>query len=133
MDVFELKVVTPDGIFFDGSARKLLLRTVLGDTCILPNHANLVSTLDVGRVRITTDEGESSAACSGGFVQVADGVVRLVANTFEYAESIDVARAESAKERAERRIAAKSSEQDVLLAEMKLKRALNRIRVASGK
>ena len=70
------------------------------------------------------------AACGGGFLSVEKGEVRLVATTFEYADEIDVARAEAAKARAEARIAAATEERDIKLARAKLSRALNRLHIA---
>ena len=71
----------------------------------------------------------ASMTC-GGFRSVEKGEVRLVATTFEYADEIDVARAEAAKARAEARIAAATEERDIKLARAKLSRALNRLHIA---
>ena len=89
-----------------------------------------IAALDIGRVVVTKDGKPRHAACGGGFLSVEKGEVRLVATTFEYADEIDVARAEAAKARAEARIAAATEERDIKLARAKLSRALNRLHIA---
>ena len=133
MNEFELQIVTPDGMIFDGKAQKIILRTTTGDVGILAKHANYVAALSIGIAKLVTADGEKKAACSGGMVSVTDGVVRVVASTFEWGEDIDVARAEKAKEKAETRLeGSKKSDYEHKLAEIKLKKALIRLR-ASGK
>ncbi len=132
MNEFDLQIVTPDGIFFDGKAQKIILRTTEGDVGILAKRANYVAALSIGVAKVATADGEKKAACSGGMVSVTDGVVRVVASTFEWGEDIDVARAEKAKEKAETRLeGTKSSDYEHKLAEIKLKKALARLS-ASG-
>ena len=57
MNTFHLQIVTPEGMFFDGQAEKIIVRTIEGDVCVL-----------------------------GGLLSVKKGVTRLVANTFEWTE-----------------------------------------------
>jgi len=132
MDGFLLRIVTPDGVEFEGEADSLIIRSTNGDLCILKNHAEFVTTIDVSLVRVRTQETEKVGACSSGFLNVSNNVVNLVATTFEFAERIDLARAQSAKERAERILAAKNDQDQIRLAEMKLKRALVRISAAES-
>ena len=133
MNVFDLQIVTPDGMLFDGKAQKIILRTTSGDVGILANHINYVAALSIGVAKVVTEDGERKAACSGGMVSVTDGVVRVVATTFEWGEDIDIVRAEKAKAKAESRMeGSKSSDYEHKLAEIKLKKALVRLR-ASGK
>ena len=130
MSSFRLQIVTPDGSVFDGEAEALRLRTTEGYVSIRANHADYIAALEVGMVSVTQNGETKNAACGGGFLSVSKGEVKLVATTFEYAESIDVARAELAKKRAEERLAAASEEKDIELASAKLSRALNRLSIA---
>ena len=133
MNEFDLQIVTPDGLLFDGKAQKIILRTTQGDVGILAKHANYVAALSIGVAKIVTNEGEKKAACAGGMVSVTDGVVRVVASTFEWGEDIDIARAERAKAKAETRLdTTKSSDYEHKLAEIKLKKSLARLRASSG-
>ena len=130
MSSFRLQIVTPDGSVFDGEAEALRLRTTEGYVSIRAHHADYIAALEVGMVSVTQNGETKNAACGGGFLSVNKGEVKLVATTFEYAESIDVARAELAKKRAEERLAAASGEKDMELASAKLSRALNRLAIA---
>lgn len=130
MSSFRLQIVTPDGSLFDGQAEALRLCTSEGYVSIRAGHVDYIATLDVGMVSVTKDGTTRVAACGGGFISVEEGEVRLVATTFEYADEIDVERAESAKKRAEERLAQAQEERDIALAKAKLSRALNRIDVA---
>ena len=129
MNEFHLQIVTPDGIFFDGQAEKIVVTTVEGDVGILANHANYLSPIGIGKAVITCDGKARQAACTGGLVSVTDDVTRIVASTFEWADEIDVERAKRAAEKAQKRLDKKTSDADIKLAELKLKRALNRINI----
>ena len=129
MATFQLKIVTPDGVGYDGEAQKLVVRTTSGDVGILSRHATFLAPLAIGAVKVTDAEGNMRvAACSGGMVSFANEVATVVAQTFEWADEIDVARAERALERAKEK---KDADVDIQLAELKIKRALNRINIAS--
>ena len=130
MSAFHLQIVTPDGSAFDGEAEALRLRTTEGYVSIRAGHADYLAVLDTGVVTVTVDGTARDAACGGGFLSVEKGEVRLVATTFEYAETIDLERAKAAEERAKQRIAAANEEKEIALAKVKLARALNRISVA---
>lgn len=129
---FHLQIVTPDGLLFDGQAERILVRTTEGDVGILSGHSDYVSPVATGMTRVTFGGGEvKTAACSGGFISVKRGITRLVANTFEWAEDIDVERARKAHERAEQKLK-EASDYEEKAAEIKLKRALTRIRVGES-
>ena len=131
MTAFALKIVTPDGLIFDGQAEELIVRTSTGDMGILAGHINCVASLGMGRATVMIDGKKRYGACIGGMVSVVNGVVTLVPTTFEWAEDIDLKRAESAAERAKAIIANKdTSSADIRLAEARLKRALVRSSVA---
>lgn len=134
MTPFQLKIVTPDGIAFDGMAESLSVRSTSGDLGILAGHTNLVAPLGMGRATIVMDGKRRYAACIGGMVSVIDGKVTLVATTFEWAEDIDAARAEKSYQRAQATLDSKdSSRTDLALAEARLKRALVRKNVSETK
>ena len=132
MTLFPLKIVTPDGLRFDGMARELLVRTTTGDLGVLAGHTNMVTPLGMGRAMVVTENGTRRyAACIGGMLSVLGGEVTLVATTFEWAEDIDVERANASRHRAEQILQEKgSTEIEVKLAEARLKRALVRTSVA---
>ena len=133
MTAFQLKIVTPDGLEYDGQAEEVVVRTTTGDMGILAGHINCVAPLGMGRAMFIIDGQKKYAACIGGILSVHDGQVTLVPTTFEWAEEIDVERAERAAQRAQTVIAGKASDAEVTLAEAKLKRALVRKSVATYK
>ena len=131
---FSLKIVTPDGLIFDGQADKLIVRTTTGDTAILARHINAVFPLGMGQAVVEADGQRRTAACIGGLLSVVDGAVTLVPTTFEWSDKIDLARAEAAYQKAEALLKNKeASATDLRLAEAKLHRALVRKSVASYK
>ena len=128
MSEYSLKIVTPDRLVFDGSAERMVARTVDGDVCILARHTDYVVPLSIGQVKVKESGKDFRlASCSGGTLMVSGGVVTVIASTFEWADEIDVERAERAKEKAEARIEHHASDYELRLAELKLKRALNRM------
>ena len=133
MTPFPLKIVTPDGLLFDGEAEEILVRTTSGDAAILAGHINYVAPLGMGRAVVVSGGNRRTAACIGGMLSVVDGAVTLVPTTFEWAESIDLSRAEASLQRADKVLHDKaSSDTDLRLAEARLRRALVRKSVASN-
>ena len=131
MTPFSLKIVTPDGLQYDGMAEELIIRTSTGDMGILAGHINIVASLGMGRATVVIDGKKRYAACIGGMVSVVDGAVTLVPTTFEWAENIDQARAERAAENAKAILDKKdSSAAELQMAQARLKRALVRSSVA---
>ena len=127
---FKLKIVTADGLFFDGEAEQLIVRTTTGDIGIMARHMNYVAPLGMGRAVVITGGERRTAACIGGMVSVMNGEVTLVPTTFEWAEDIDVERAERSYQKASKVMEENASEADVKLAKAKLSRAMVRKGVA---
>ena len=134
MKSFHLSIVTPDGTQFDGDAEELVVRTISGDMGIMAGHINCVTALGMGKALIVSDGKKREAACIGGILSVIDGKVSLVPTTFEWADAIDVKRAEAAEEKARKMLDDKAHMTSVeqRLAEARLKRALVRKSVASS-
>ncbi len=131
MTDFPLKIVTPDGLEFEGQVQELIVRTVTGDIGILAGHTDCVAPLGMGRATVVIDGRKRYAACIGGMLSVSQGSVTVVATTFEWAEQIDLPRAERSYARAQAVLQSKSSsDTDIRLAEARLKRALVRRNIA---
>ncbi len=134
MTDFLLKIVTPDGLAYDGKAQELIVRTTSGDLGILAGHVNCVAPLGMGAATVMMNGQKRYAACIGGMVSVVNGVVTLVPTTFEWAEDIDLERAEASQNRAKKILSSKTAaDGDIRMAEARLKRALVRKSVASYK
>jgi F-type H+-transporting ATPase subunit epsilon len=134
MTPFQLKIVTPDGIVFDGQCESVTVRTTSGDLGILAGHINCVAPLGMGQATIVMDGKRRCGACIGGMLSVMDGNVTLVPTTFEWADQIDAERAERSYAKAQNILSSKeASKTDVAMAEARLKRALVRKSIASSK
>ena len=134
MATFPLKIVCPDGVKFEGQIQQLTVRTTSGEMGILARHINCVAPLGMGQATIVTEDGTRHAACIGGMVSMMDGKATLVPTTFEWADEIDVARADRSHNRAQATLQDKNAtKSDLVLAEARLKRALVRRSVAARK
>jgi len=134
MTSFPLKIVTSDGLIFDGMAEKVIVRTIRGDMAVLARHINCVAPLGMGRAVVEADGRRRTAACIGGMLNVIDGAVTLVPTSFEWAENIDLARAQASARKAEEILAKRDAltDQEIALASARLKRALIRQNVHQG-
>jgi F-type H+-transporting ATPase subunit epsilon len=129
---FQLEIVTPQKVVFKGEATSLSAPGVTGAFQVLHSHAPLLSALEVGELKVRDTQGaEVRYATSGGFVEVKNNKVVVLAETAERSAEIDVARATAARERAEARLRSRSGDLDVERARISLARAINRLRVAS--
>ena len=134
MNAFPLKIVTPDGMDFDGMVEELIVRTTTGDLGILAGHINCVAPLGMGMATILTEGKKRYGACMGGILSVMDGKATLVPTTFEWADEIDISRAEASYEQAQKVLSRKdASSAELQLAESRLRRALIRKSVATRK
>ncbi len=134
MNSFSLRIVTPDGMEFAGMAEEVIVRTATGDLGILAGHMDCVAPLGMGRATFIIDGQKRYAACIGGILSVKSGAVTLVPTTFEWADEIDLDRANRAADRAQAVLNDKTAQNtDLVVAEAKLKRALVRKSVASYK
>lgn len=132
--VLTVSIVTPDGqIYNDDQVTMLVVNTREGELGILPNHVPVIATLAIDEVRIKHDKAEDVVAVNSGFVEFSDNTATIVADTAENQADIDVARAESAKKRAEATIRKAQQAHDnseLRRAQIHLRRAINRINVS---
>lgn len=135
MATFPLKILTPDGLAFDGNVTSISCRTICGQVELLARHIDYCTALGMGEAHIKLEDGTvKRAACMGGMLSMIGGECRLLATTFEWADTIDKERAERSKARAEAELARKGMDKhEIELAEARLKRALVRSSVASGR
>ncbi|TVP80934.1 MAG: F0F1 ATP synthase subunit epsilon, partial [Alkalicoccus sp.] len=97
-------VVTPDGTVFEGQSHMVSVKTISGELGILPGHLPLVAPLAIGAIRIKQENQLHLIALSGGFMEVRQNEVNILAESAELPSDIDITRARAAKERAERRL-----------------------------
>ncbi len=132
MTPFRLKIVAPDKVFFDGETEQIIVKTTEGNVGILAHHAKYVANLIAGPLKIKQEDGTFRvAAISSGAISVGDNLVTIIVNTIEWADEIDIERAKRAEEAAREKIKICKSDKELDVATLKLKRALNRINIAS--
>lgn len=134
MTPFKLQILTPDKLFFDGETDNVIVRTTVGDKGILARHEEYVAALPIGKLKVRINGNFRTAAVSEGMVKVSKDKTVILVQSCEWADEIDVDRANAAKQRAEERMKALQKEdKEYLIAEYKLKRAINRIETGNAK
>ena len=128
---FTLEVVTPGELLYKDEVQFIVVPETYGELGVLRNHAPMIAALDIGVLRFTDAEGSiKRMAVSGGFMEVMNNEARVLAETAEIGDDIDVLRAKAAKERAEARLAAKAADTNMARAQAALQRAIARIKAA---
>ncbi len=94
------EIVSQDRLVFEGEADIVIVPGSLGEMGIMPGHAPLLSTLELGVIRVKSGEQEDIFTVTGGFIEVQPDIVTIMADAAENVEDIDVKRAEEAMERA---------------------------------
>jgi len=129
-DTLHVEIVTAERELYSGEANMVSAPGTEGRLGILPRHAALLTTLSPGALNIKLGDAEEPIFISGGFLEVSNNSVIVLADTAELAEEIDQARAEEARRRAQEELA--QAQSDVERAELlgALERAMTRLRVA---
>lgn len=130
MPKLKFEMVTAERMVYSDDVDVVIAPGVEGQLGILPNHASLLTMLQPGELVVRKEGEETEMFVSGGFLEVMQNRVTLLADVAERAEEIDVARAEEAKRRAEEQIKQAPPEMDLAVAEAALRRALARIKIA---
>jgi F-type H+-transporting ATPase subunit epsilon len=132
MAVTHVELVTPTRTLFSGEAEFVLCRSEGGEIAFLADHMPYLGVLEPGLVRIDQENGESQRlAVHGGFVEVRDNRVTLLADVAEPASEIDTARAQRAMDQADQRLS-QAGEGGDLEAAAARRRAEVRLEVAAG-
>jgi F-type H+-transporting ATPase subunit epsilon len=130
-DTFELEIVTPDKMVVKDSAEEMQIPGKNGYLGILPGHAPLISELAVGQISYRNGSETHYLCVAWGFAEVLPDKVTILAETAERGEDVDCARAQKAKERAEKRLTSGDPEVDVQRAQNALAKANNRLEAAT--
>jgi F-type H+-transporting ATPase subunit epsilon len=125
-----LELVTAERMVLQEDADMVIAPAADGEVGILPHHAPLLTVLQPGELRVKRGAVEQTLVVSGGFMEVLDGRVTILADAAEHAEDIDVARAEESRRRAADALANRTVGTDNAAAELAMRRAVVRINVA---
>ena len=127
----QVEIRSPEGMVWSGAARTVVVPGTKGSMGILPRHAPLTSSLEVGLTRVTDEAGQAHRFVTGtGLVEVLDDRVEILVGFAERPDQIDVQRAQEAHERAKARLRSRDETVDMVRAEAALQRALQRLRFA---
>lgn len=125
-----VELVTPERLVLSEPVDFVVVPGIEGYLGILPMHAPIVSGLNIGVLKVITGGKETKLAISGGFLEVSNDKVVILADTAERGDEIDVLRAKAALERADRRLNNRTHDVDAARAEMALRRAMIRLKAA---
>jgi F-type H+-transporting ATPase subunit epsilon len=131
MGTLHLEVVTPDSTVVNAEAEMVVCPGAEGEFGVLPQHVSLLSALKIGPLRYRVGGKDEYLFISGGFVDVNNNAVTVLAESAERAADIDTARAQAARDRAEKRLAAHDDSVDAARAEAALTRAVNRLHIVA--
>jgi len=130
--MFQLSIVTPEKVVFEGQVVSLLVPGMEGYLGVLSNHAPLITALQPGRIEFQDDQDKIQIfSVSGGFVEVSGNKATLLADTAEHCEEIDIDRAQTALQKALKALQDKEKAGQVSTPEAKeaARRAANRVRI----
>ncbi|HWC30889.1 MAG TPA: F0F1 ATP synthase subunit epsilon [Dehalococcoidia bacterium] len=126
-----LQIITPERVLIEEEGvASVTLTGIEGEMTILPSHAALMTELRPGPLYFRKGGDEVDVALSGGFMEVRDDKVVVLADTAERSDEIDLARAEEARQRAQNQLASREGDMDIALVMAALERAQARVRVA---
>ena len=126
---YKLRIITPDRVFYEGTADMIEFNTTEGEIGVLPGHIPMTVIIKPGVLTITEKDEVKEAALHSGFVEILPDRMTILAEVVEWPGEIDLERAEAAKRRAEERIKSHTPETDMARAETALMRAIARIQV----
>ena len=129
MTPMKVEIITAERVVYSEDVDILVAPGIEGELGIMPHHAPLMTSLQPGEIRVRTGNVETSMAVSGGFVEVLDNKVIILADSAERADEIDEARAQEAMRRAQERVEMRSADMDLERAVAALRRSQARLKV----
>lgn len=130
----QLELITPEKVVLSQEIDELILNTTKGQIAILPHHANLLTKIAPGEMIVKSHGKESYLAVTGGFLEISDGKISILADFAVKSEDIIVDQAVKAQERAKEMLRKKEegiSERDYALATSELQKAIAQLHVAN--
>ena len=126
-----LEVITPEKVIYKNEVNEIIAPTVNGEITILPNHAPLLTKIAPGELTIKKGSSLQLLAITGGFLEINNNKVSVLADYAVRAEDIEVAKAQEAQKRAEKLMKEKTSDEDFAIAEAEFRRAILELKVAN--
>jgi F-type H+-transporting ATPase subunit epsilon len=133
-NTFKLEVITPERLFYEGNVEMVIVRTMLGYEGFMANHAFACKLLGTGIMRLKEagDNEFKNASITGGFIDVKDRIT-IFTDAAEWPEEIDLERQERKLAEAESILKNEESEKEIQIAKLSIEKALNRVKLKSGR
>lgn len=129
--MISVKIITPNGLYKEFETPFLNITSKDGERGILEHHVPVCFTLDVGKLETNENGNDNIYAINGGMFYFEKGSAKILVDTIESKEDIDLKRAEASRDRSLNRLEKRDSNLDLRRAEAALKRAMNRIKIAT--
>lgn len=126
-----LEIITPEKVVYKDEVAEVVVPTVNGEIAILPNHINLLTQVNPGELIIKKGTSQQYLAITGGFLEIQDNKISILAEYAVKAQDIEVARAMEAKKRAERAMSEKSTDNEIRVAQAEMLKAILELKVAT--
>jgi len=126
-----LEIITPEKVIFKDEVQEVVVPTGNGEIAILPNHINLLTQVSPGELIIKKGTGLQYLAITGGFLEVSNNKISVLAEYAVKAQDIEVARAMEAKKRAEKVMSEKSTDNELRIAQAEMIKAILELKVAT--
>ena len=125
-----LEIITPLKVVLSEEVDEITIPTIDGELSILPNHVNLLTKIAPGEMVIRKGMHADLFAITGGFLEVLNSHVNVLADYAIHADDIEIAKVEEAKERAQKAMKEKTTEEDFRVANAELAKSLLQLKVA---
>ncbi len=131
--MLSVKIITPSGLYKECDAQMVNARSVEGAFGVLPKHMPVVAMLDISELQLIFANGErKDYAVAGGLFHLLNDEVRILTDSIEGEDEIDIERAKRAEARARKRLESHKDDINMRRAEIALRKAINRISVKNG-
>jgi len=125
-----LEIITPEKVVLKDEVDEVIVPTITGEIAILPNHAQLLTKINPGELVIKKNGKSQSFAILGGFLEVVNNHISVLADYAIRAEDIEIAKVQEAQERAKQKMKQKETEQNFRVAEAELRKSLLQLKIA---
>lgn len=126
-----LEIITPEKVVYSDEVNEIIVQTVNGEIAILPHHVNLLTQISPGEMIVKKGSNLQHLAVTGGFLEVIDNKVSILAEYAIKAQDIEVEKAMEAKKRAEKVMKEKSTDNEVKVAQAEIMKAILELKVAT--
>ena len=126
-----LEIITPEKVVYKDEASEVIAPTFDGEIAILPNHVNLLTQVNPGELIVKKGVTAQYLAITGGFMEVSDNKVSILADYAIKAQDIEIARATEAKKRAQKIMSEKATDNELRIAQAEMIKAILELKVAT--